>query len=567
MTAAALDLRGTSDEELLSLYRSDEDAAAAALAEAARRDRTDRAAAARAAIRAEWYDAAYVQFLQAEAVCCGNLLSREGLAAGITDPFSLWHGPRDVAMKYASEELRDLWAVSPRVTITEYEHQRAAAMRAAREDTGTDTDEGTTDEQRDMAADRRPGLDADAGQRLQPGSGTRADEPIRADRGAREAGPRAATGPIQRGEQPMSVLQGIRVAEHMARAVAGSNDANQRQTVPPRVRQAGTVAVPASQAPVRPPAKPVDGGLILKLADRWMCEHTWMSPAARHTVVLYVAAQHFRLSDDARTLAWPRAFGRVMLLADKPGSGKTTTMTLMGYLAAPFYAANDSNPTARGLGYRIKDQHVMLCIDEVHRLFGPKGTRRPDVVTILNSGYERNGSTVDGRGGKANELRTYGAAVMAGKSDIRKSGAEELSDLLDRCVAVIDMEQPPDDVELAELDEEAEADGRKLAAALAQWAAQEMANPERFREAYKVACDAAKEDGLRGRAKDIWVPLLATAWLAGPDFLLSARDAAVEFQLNRPVQREDPEQPDEVADPLAGLEARLTGGADIPSWG
>jgi hypothetical protein len=368
----------------------------------------------------------------------------------------------------------------------------------------------------------------------------------------------------------MGVLEAARVAEHVARdagrIMSGSNDANRRQQVArPGVR--GAVAVPASQAPARPPAKPVDGGFILKLADRWMREHTWMSPAARHTCVLYTAAQHYRLSDDARTLAWPRAFGRVMLLADKPGSGKTTVMTLMGYMAAPFYASNDSNPTARGLAFRIKDQHVMLCIDECHRLFGPKGTRRPDVVTILNSGYERNGSTVDGRGGKANELRTYGAAVMAGKSDIRKSGAEELSDLLDRCVAVIDMEQPPDDVELAELDENTEEHGRKLAAALAQWAAQEMASPDRFREAFTVACAVAKEDGLRGRAKDIWAPLLATAWLAGPEFLNAARDAAVEFQLNRPVQREDPDQPEEVADPLADLAASLTGGAEVPSWG
>jgi hypothetical protein len=94
MTMLALDVRAMPDEDLLSLYRSDERAAAAALAEVARRDRTDRAAVSRAAIRAEWYDAAYAQYLQAEAVTRGNLLSRDGLAAQIADPFSLWHGRR-----------------------------------------------------------------------------------------------------------------------------------------------------------------------------------------------------------------------------------------------------------------------------------------------------------------------------------------------------------------------------------------------------------------------------------------------------------------------------------------
>ena len=108
MTAAALDLRGLPDEDLLSLYRSDEDAATAALAEAARRDRTDRAAAARAAIRAEWYDAAYAQFLQAESVCRGQSAQPRRPGRGHRGPVHSLARAGRVAMKYASEELRDL---------------------------------------------------------------------------------------------------------------------------------------------------------------------------------------------------------------------------------------------------------------------------------------------------------------------------------------------------------------------------------------------------------------------------------------------------------------------------
>ena len=134
MTVAALDLRAVPDEELLSLYRSDERAAAAALAEAARRDRTDRAAASRTALRAEWYDAAYQQFLAAEAQTRGKLLSRDGLAAGVADPFSLWSGRADLAERYGSDELLEFWAANPRITITEYARQMAASGRLARED-------------------------------------------------------------------------------------------------------------------------------------------------------------------------------------------------------------------------------------------------------------------------------------------------------------------------------------------------------------------------------------------------------------------------------------------------
>ncbi len=370
----------------------------------------------------------------------------------------------------------------------------------------------------------------------------------------------------------MGILEGVRVAEHVARDAArivnANSDANPRQAVPPRVRQqaGGTVACRADQAPARPPAERIDGGRWLNIADVWMSKYIHMPDAARHTCVLYVAAQHFRLPNETRRLAWPRCFGRVALLAANPGSGKTTAMALMGYMCKPFFSGISSNPTARGLGHSINEEHAALFIDEAHRLFGPKGTRKPDVVTILNTGYEVNGSTVDGLGGKTHRLKTYGPAVFAGKDEIRKSGAEELSDLFDRCVAIIDMEQPPEDVELAEPDFETEEDGGRIAEKMAQWAAQEMADVERFREAYRVACAAAKADGLRGRAKDVWVPLLATAWLAGPVFLNAARDAASEFRLNRPVERE-PEPEAETVDPLADLEARLTGGGEVPSWG
>ena len=566
MSVATQDIRAMSDEELRAAWAADEDASA--LAEARRRDALDKRLRASAAIRDEWEEAAYAQYLLADAECRGNLFSAAGKTAGGADEFSLWRHSAADAKRFASEELNEWWLHTPRLSVQAYMRQRARAMRAAREDT---TGEAVTDEH-SMDAHGRDGLDRDGAGSIRPGHGTGTGQPVRADRRPGEAEDRPATGSVQRGDRTVSIAgeaaTGARVAANVDRHMAAGREAAERRLAAARdaVAARGTVAVP-SQAPVRPPAKPVSGAFILSVADAWMNKHAWMPDAARHTCVLYVAAQHFRLSDENRSLAWPRNFGRVMLLADMPGSGKTTVMTLMGYMAKPWYASNDSNPTARGLGYRIKDQHVMLCIDECHRLFGPKGTRKPDVVTILNSGYEKNGSTVDGRGGKVNELRTYGAAVMAGKSDIRKSGADELGDLLDRCVAVIDMEKPPEGVELAEIGEDTELDGEDIAKSLAGWAAQEMANTGRFRESFKVACDAAKEDGLRGRAKDIWAPLLATAYLAGPRFLDAARDAAVEFQLNRPVQREDPEQPEEIADPLADLAASLADGDEIPSWG
>jgi hypothetical protein len=153
-TTAREDLRQHTDAGLQRMYASaDETTCRAILAECARRDRADKAARTREAIRGEWYDAMFAQYLAAEAECRGNLLSKEGLASGLADPSSLWSGPRDQAMRYASEELRDFWLANPRMTITEYERQRAAATRIARaewHDTTTTDTEGTSgDEQHD----------------------------------------------------------------------------------------------------------------------------------------------------------------------------------------------------------------------------------------------------------------------------------------------------------------------------------------------------------------------------------------------------------------------------------
>ena len=46
-----------------------------------------------------------------------------------------------------------------------------------------------------------------------------------------------------------------------------------------------------------------------------------------------------------------------------------------------------------------------------------------------------------------------------------------------------------------------------------------MADEDRFKEAFKVACEAAKEDGLTGRSERHVGASPCLAWLAGPGFL------------------------------------------------
>ncbi|GAB2858482.1 hypothetical protein GCM10022221_67480 [Actinocorallia aurea] len=87
-----------------------------------------------AAVRRLYAEFVDEQYVDAEAVTRGNLLSPEGRAAGI-DPRSLFSGPASRARLYASEELKRYWQdVHPRMTATEWRAMmlgREADIRAA----------------------------------------------------------------------------------------------------------------------------------------------------------------------------------------------------------------------------------------------------------------------------------------------------------------------------------------------------------------------------------------------------------------------------------------------------
>ena len=128
----APDLRSLSLDDLGEMYGgADNDTCAAILAECERRARADKARDKRRAVSAEWYDAMFAQYMQAEDTCRGNLLS----VAGIADPVSLWRGAEKWAQRMASEELRNFWDDhGARLSLAEYKRQQAMARRAARDE-------------------------------------------------------------------------------------------------------------------------------------------------------------------------------------------------------------------------------------------------------------------------------------------------------------------------------------------------------------------------------------------------------------------------------------------------
>ena len=91
-----------------------------------------RAAVEWAAMRDEYAVWLEAHMAAATEATCGVLLNRRGLAAGI-DSGRLFTASPAFASAYASRELRDFWASSPRLTLAAFEAAWLTARDAAEE--------------------------------------------------------------------------------------------------------------------------------------------------------------------------------------------------------------------------------------------------------------------------------------------------------------------------------------------------------------------------------------------------------------------------------------------------
>jgi Protein of unknown function (DUF3631) len=545
VTVAVQDIRAMSDEELRAAWAADE--ASPAFAEARRRDQADRAAREREQIREEWKMAAHEQMLAAEAICCGNLLSREGLAHGPDDPFSLWYGREEVARKYASWELNEFWDKYPRVTIGQYITQRAAAMRAAREDTSTE-EAGYVDR---VDADGRADLDGHAARGLRRDSGSGAVRDT-GDAGLEEAGHAdASTGattgsvraddgrrvrvngcrhphrigtPAQCGNCPAKTLAGgetvsiaseaatgARVAANVERRMAAGREAAERRLAAARsgAEMTGTVVRRPATPPARPRADAIPGDQMLDLLRQWIGTYArFPSPAALDAVTLWVAHSHMR--DENGTLVF-RATPRLYLLSSEPGSGKSKVLELLNMLCPATYGLT-LEPTAAGLVHTIGKEHATVFIDEGDVMFGA-GQRKSAVRAIINGGYERHGTMLNGKGSKATRVPVFGALALAGLDVLEKATGDTLTALLSRGVR-IRMKKAGKDNAPAKVTRVTEGQGVRMNEWLTAWASQVRDELADYQPDMPEEVD--------GRAEQIWEPLVAIGDLAWRDTLARA---------------------------------------------
>ena len=530
-----LNLRGLADDELLDLARSDGTVAARALAEAGRRDRDDRLARGRRAladIRAEGDRQAYANYRQADSWCRGELLSEDGIRAGITDEQVLWRLPEDKALRFASEELGLFWElVAPRVTSEDYVKQHAAERRRAEDEArqaknegagtnGHDATAGTGMAGTEASALRRRSTTVQAPQAGSGGTVQRGGRRASSTEGQPAGRDGRPAGPVQ----PDRGLEGATDMGVITRAVVHTVREDQRN----RARQAGDVAVPVSGV-VRSPggtvARPeqlVPGDQLLDLLrDQWFGWFARLpSPAALDLVTLWAA--HCWMRDENGVLV-TRATPRLYVLSSEPGSGKSHLLELLA-LVVPNCFGLDLEPTAPGLVYTLSREKATVLIDEGDVLFST-GARRQAVRAILNGGYTRHGTYLNGKGAKASREPVFGPVAVAGLDAMETDTGDTLKALLSRGIK-IRMQKAASDNPPAKMTAASEDAAAKVRHWLGIWAGQVRG----------MIADAQPEvpEGLEGRAEQIWIPLLAVADAAGGDWPSRARTACRELTMAEP---------------------------------
>jgi len=286
---------------------------------------------------------------------------------------------------------------------------------------------------------------------------------------------------------------------------------------PAAYRPSGTVATQGPRIP---------GDQLLDLLESgWFSFYARTpSQAAADAVTLWAA--HCWMRDESGVLVF-RATPRLYVLSSEPGSGKSHLLELLS-MVVPNCHGLDLEPTAPGLAYTLSSEHATVLIDESDVLFG-QGARRQAVRAIINGGYTRRGTYLNGKGGKATRLPIFGPIAMAGLDTMETDTGESLKALLSRGIK-IRMEKAPADNPPADLTATAEDAAEKVQYWLARWAGQ-------VRDEVASAVPEIPE-GLDGRARQIWIPLLNVADAAGGTWPDRARAACRELTLAEP-QGED----------------------------
>ncbi|MGH3484345.1 MAG: DUF3631 domain-containing protein [Nocardioidaceae bacterium] len=292
-----------------------------------------------------------------------------------------------------------------------------------------------------------------------------------------------------------------------------------RPDPPAVVETAEPVETAAPAAPVVP-LKPETSALLTEVHDhlaRFICT---MHDGDLKLLTLWAAHTHLCVE----TYTTPR----LILDSPVPGAGKTTTLEHLQRLCLnPVQMASLSSPA---LLTRMLDKGIRtVLIDEADRALNPDNDAVTELLAVLNSGYKRGATrpvlVPDGKGNwDPKEMPTFAPVAMAGNSPNLPD------DTMSRSVRVLLLPDITGQAEESDW-EYIEGDALALGGRLGVWA-------EQVRDQVRAERPPLP-DGLRGRARERWSPLMRVAVAAGDDWPAIVADLAVKDVLRMEAERDE----------------------------
>ena len=236
----------------------------------------------------------------------------------------------------------------------------------------------------------------------------------------------------------------------------------------------------------------------------WFATYVYTrTPHAYIVLALWVVHTH--------TIEMVSTTPRIQVTSPQPGCGKTTLMEHLHRLVMNSEMGSHATPP---LICRIVNiQQTTLLLDETDNLMNPKKEGVGDLTALLNAGYRKgqpqarlvqkskNDANTDGDGWAVVRHKTYAAVALAG------IGHHLPEALTSRCIQI--------ELDRARAGQVTETDWDECE--LAAWA---------LRDRIAAHADAIADDfskpkpdvpGLHGRPREVWMPLLQLANIAGPD--------------------------------------------------
>lgn len=211
---------------------------------------------------------------------------------------------------------------------------------------------------------------------------------------------------------------------------------------------------------------------------------------------------------------------RLAVLSPDPGSGKTRVLELLELLCRNPLHAMSATPAAL---FRSIPERPSILFDEVDAIFGPKAGEHEDLRALLNAGHRKGAMALRCEaGGKEIEVKKW--PVYA---PVALAGLGWLPDTLMSRSIILNMKKRRREEQVEPFRRrKGLAESKPLRDGLRAWA--KSGDPESLRDAW-----AEMPGEVTDRDADVWEAMLLIADLAGHEWPVVARKAAVEFVTRR----------------------------------